>query len=83
MVQDEDVLVSTGREYWETAFLIIVRFGGLGVGVDNFGEDVVGVLLLIGMGVVAELLILSGGSKIFLFLIKVALHREGILGKMF
>ena len=57
MVQDEDVLVSTGREYWETACLIIVRFGGLGVGVYNFGKDVIGLLLLLRMDVVTEILV--------------------------
>ena len=56
MVQDENVLVSAGRKYWEAACLIRVRFGGLGVGVYNCGEDVIGVLLLLRMDVVAELL---------------------------
>ena len=55
MVQDEDVLVTAGREYWELACLIRVRFGGLGV--DNYGEDVVGVLLLLRVDVFAELLV--------------------------
>ena len=57
MVQDEDVLVTAGKEYWEAACLIRVIFGGLGVGVYNFGEDVIGVLLLLRMDVVAELLV--------------------------
>ena len=57
MVQDEDVLVTAGREYLEAACLIRVRFGGLGVGVDIYGEDVIGVLLLLRMDVVAELLV--------------------------
>ena len=65
MVEDEDVLVTVGREYWEAACLIRVRFGGIGVGVYNCGEDVIGVLLLLGVDVVAELLVGSGGSKIF------------------
>ena len=83
MVQDEDVLVSVEIEYWEEACLIRVIFGGLGVGVDNCSKDVIGVLLLLRIGVVAELLVWSGGLKIFLFLIKVALHSEGRLGKLF
>ena len=57
MVQDEDVLVTAGREYWEAACLIRVRFGGLGVGVYNFGEDVIVVLLLLRMDVIAEILV--------------------------
>ena len=57
MVQDEDVLVTAGREYWEAACLIRVRFGGLGVGVYNCGEDVIGVLLLLSMDVIAEFLV--------------------------
>ena len=57
MVQDEDVLVTAGREYWESACMIIVRFGGLGVGVYNFGKDVIGVLLLLRMDVVTEILV--------------------------
>ena len=65
MVEDEDGLVTVGREYWEAAYLIRVRFGGIGVGVYNCGEDVIGVLLLLGVDVVAELLVGSGGSKIF------------------
>ena len=32
------VLVTAGREYWEAACMIRVRFGGLGVGVDDYGE---------------------------------------------
>ena len=56
MVKDEDVLVSARGEYWEAACLTRVRFGGLGVGVDNCGEDVIGVLLLLRMDVVAEFL---------------------------
>ena len=50
-------MVSAGREYWEAAGLIRVRFGDLGVSVDNLGEDVIGVLLLLKMGIVAELLV--------------------------
>ena len=57
MVQDENVLVSAGRKYWEAACLIRVIFGGCGVDVDNCGEDVIIVLLLLRMGVVAELLV--------------------------
>ena len=57
MVQDEDVLVTAGKEYWEAACLIRVRFGGLGVGVYNCGEDVIGVLLLLSMDVIAEFLV--------------------------
>ena len=57
MVQDEDVLVTSGREYWEAVCLIIVRFGCLGVGVYNYSKDVIGVLLLLRMDVVAELLV--------------------------
>ena len=83
MVQYEYVLVTAGREYWEAAFLIRVIFGGLGFSVYNCGEDVIGVLLLLSMDVVAELLVWYGGSNIFLFLIKVAVHGEGILRKMF
>ena len=83
MVQDEDVLVTAGIEYREAACLVIVIFGGLGVGVYNFGKDVIGVLILLGMDVVAEILVGSGGSKIVLFLIKVALYGEGRLRKMF
>ena len=83
MEQDEDVLVTARREYWEVACLVRVRFGGLGVGVDNCGEDVIGVLILFSMDVVAKLLVWSGESKIFMFLIKVALHGEGRLRKMF
>ena len=62
-------MVTAGRDYWEAACLIRVRFGGLWVGVFNFGEDVIGVLPLLGVDVVAELLVGSGGSKIVLFLI--------------
>ena len=83
MVEDEDVLVAAGREYWGAACLIRLRFGGLGVGVYNFGEDVIGVLLLLGVDVVAEILVGSGGSNIFLFLIKVSIDGEGRLRKMF
>ena len=79
MVEDEDVLVTAVREYWEAACLIRVRFGGLGVGVYNCGEDVIGVLLLLGVDFVAEFLVRSGGLKFFLFLIKVALDGEGRL----
>ena len=57
MVQDEDVLVTAGKEYCEAACLIRVRFGGLGVGVYNYGEDVIGVLLLLSMDVIAEFLL--------------------------
>ena len=57
MVQDEDVLVITGREYCEVAFLLRVRFGGLRVGVYNCGEDVMRVMLLLRVDVVAELLV--------------------------
>ena len=59
MVQDEDVLFSAGRKYWEVACLIRVIFGGIGVGVYICGEDVIGVLLLLGVDVVAELLVVS------------------------
>ena len=83
MVEDEDVLVTTGREYWEAACLIRLRFRGLGVGVYNCGKDVIGVLLLFGADVVVEILVGSGGSRIFLFLIKVALDGEGRPRKMF
>ena len=65
MVEDEDVLVTVGKEYWEAACLIRVRSGGIGFGVYNCGKDVIGVLLLLGVDVVAELLVGSGGSKIF------------------
>ena len=57
MVQDKDVLVSVGREYWEAACLIRVRFRGIGVGVYNYGEDIIGVLLLLRMDGVADLLV--------------------------
>ena len=57
MVQDEDVLVSAGIEYWEAACLIRVRFICLRVCVDNCGEDVIGVLLMIRIDVVAKLLV--------------------------
>ena len=57
MVQDEDVLVATGREYWEAACLIRVRLGILRIGVYNCGEDVIGVLLLLRMDVVSEILV--------------------------
>ena len=57
MVQDEDVLVAAGREYWEAACLIRVILGGLRIGVYNCGEDVIGVLLLLRMDVVSEFLI--------------------------
>ena len=57
MAQDEDVLVSAGREYLEAACLTRVRFGGIGVGANNCGEDVIGVLLLLRIDVVAELLV--------------------------
>ena len=67
MVQDEDVFVTSGREYWEAACLIRVIFGGLGVGVDNCGEDFIGVLILLGVDVVAEILVGSGGLKIFCY----------------
>ena len=83
MVQDEDVLVTAGREYWEAACLVRLIFGGLGVGVYDCGKDVIGVLLLLGVDVVAELLVGSVGSKIVLFLIKVALDGEGRPRKMF
>ena len=83
MVEDEDVLVTAGREYWKASCLIIARFGGLGVGIYNCGKDVIVVLLLLGVDVVAELLVGSGGSNMFLFLIKVALECEGRLRKMF
>ena len=83
MVENEDVLVTPGKYYWEVACLISVMFGGLGVGVYNCGEDFIGVLLLLGVDVVTELLVGSGGSKIFLFLVKVALDGEGILRKIF
>ena len=76
-------MVTAGIDYWEAACMIRVIFGGLGVGVYNFGEDVIGVLLLLGVDVVAELLVGSGGSKMFLFLIKVALYGERRLRKMF
>ena len=57
MVQDEDVLVSAGRVYWEADCLIRLRFGGVRVGVNNCGEDFIGVMLLFRMDVVAELLV--------------------------
>ena len=57
VVEDEYILVSVGREYREAACLVRVIFGGLGVGVDNCGEDVVGVMLLISVDVDAELLV--------------------------
>ena len=66
MVEDEYVFVTAGREHWEAACLIRVIFGGLGVGVYNYGEDVIGVLILLGVDVFAELLVGSGGLK-FLF----------------
>ena len=57
MVEDEDVLVYAGREYWEAACLIRVRFGDIGFCVDDCGKNVIGVLLLLRMDVVAELLV--------------------------
>ena len=57
VIEDEYVLVSAGREYREAACLVRVLFGGLGVGVDNCGKDVVGVLLMLRVDVVAELLV--------------------------
>ena len=57
MVQDEDVFVTSGREYWEAACLIRVIFGGLGFGVDNCGEGFIGVLIFLRMYVVFELLL--------------------------
>ena len=83
VVENEYISVSAGREYREAACMVRVGFGGIGVGVDNFGKDVVGALLLLGVDVVARILMGSGGTKIILFLIKVALHSEGRPGKMF
>ena len=57
VVEDKYILVDAGREYREAACLVIVRFGGIGVGDDNYGEDVVVVLLLLRVDVVAELLV--------------------------
>ena len=83
MVEDEYITVSAGREYMEAACLVRVRFGGIGDGVNNCVENVVGVMLLLRVDVVAELLVWLGGTKIVLFLIKVAIHDEWRLGKMF
>ena len=57
MVQYEYVLVTAVIEYWQAACLIRLRFVGLGFGVYNCGEDVIGVMLFIRMDVVAELLV--------------------------
>ena len=42
-----------------------------------------GVLFLFGVDVVEEILMQLGRTKVLLFLVKVALHGEGRLGKMF
>ena len=42
-----------------------------------------GVLFLFGVDVAAEILVRLGRTKIILLLFKVALHGEGILGKIF
>ena len=60
MVEDEYVLVNVGRDYWEAACLIRVIFGGLGVGVYNCGENVIGVVLFLGVNVFAEILVGAG-----------------------
>ena len=56
VVEDEYILVSTGIEYREAACMVRVCYGGLGVDVDNCGEDFVGVLFLLGADVVTGLL---------------------------
>ena len=56
VVEEEDVLVTAGREERESSYLVGVQFGGLGVDVDDGSEDVVGALLLFGMDVVEEIL---------------------------
>ena len=63
--------------------MVGVWFGGIGVDVDDGSQDVVGALFLFGEDVVEEILMCLGGTKILLLLVKVDLHSEGILGKMF
>ena len=63
--------------------MVGVRFGGRRVDVDDGSENVFCALLLLGVDVVKEILMRVSGTRIILLLIKVALHRERVLWKMF